>query len=355
MFRALEDLADFDFEFAADEESVAGILIIDHHELKKRAHLRNVRLGRILWQIGAVSEAARRRHDAYIYVGDASITSTWIAAVIARVNKRPVLFWTIGWHRPETGAKRVIRLTFYRLADRLLLYGHIGRQIGLGCGYPERKMSVIGNSVTSLSGDVNETSGIESISQLPRGRAMVGAVIRLTPQKRLDLLIQAVAVISRSHRPVSVLLVGDGPEKERLRRLATTLGVDLHLIGPLYTDEAIASVYRHMSVTVVPAAIGLTAIQSLSHGVPVISDDDRYAQMPEWEAIIEGVTGGTYRSGDVSSLATTITSWLDRMESEAADVRSDCRREVDARWTPQAQAGRIAAALLELLPTGGSR
>ena len=77
--------------------------------------------------------------------------------------------------------------------------------------------------------------------------------------------------------------------------------------------------------------------------------------MPEWEAIIEGVTGGTYRSGDVSSLATTITSWLDRMESEAADVRSDCRREVDARWTPQAQAGRIAAALLELLPTGGSR
>src|SRR3712207_8622619 len=48
-------------------------------------------------------------------------------------------------------------------------------------------------------------------------------------------------------------LVGDGPEKEKLRSLARDLEVDLHLLPPLYTRHALEAVYERISVTVVPA------------------------------------------------------------------------------------------------------
>ncbi|GBC71884.1 GDP-mannose-dependent alpha-(1-6)-phosphatidylinositol monomannoside mannosyltransferase [Candidatus Calditenuaceae archaeon HR02] len=56
-------------------------------------------------------------------------------------------------------------------------------------------------------------------------RLTVLTVARLVPQKGLELLIEAVPLLARDFRGVEVRIVGDGPEKERLKRLADRLGV----------------------------------------------------------------------------------------------------------------------------------
>ena len=77
--------------------------------------------------------------------------------------------------------------------------------------------------------------------------------------------------------------------------------------------------YDKIDITVVPAALGLTGVQQSCHATPIVTDDDRYAQMPEWEAVIEGVTGSlVYRRDDIDSLAGAIRYWYGRI-SDAPD------------------------------------
>lgn len=62
---------------------------------------------------------------------------------------------------------------------------------------------------------------------MPRGNngPKILAIGRLVHQKGFDLLLQALALIRRTH-PWTVLIAGDGPEAERLRALAAQLGIE---------------------------------------------------------------------------------------------------------------------------------
>lgn len=312
------------------------------HEQAKMFHI-----GRASWQRQVIPATLRRDYDVVIFLGDASIISTWIAAFVARLRGKRVAFWTIGWHRPEKGLKRLLRLSFYRLANDLLLYGHIAYELGVDAGYPAERMKVIYNSVRDLpeSEDQNGTMNDAARPEIPT----IGAVIRLNPTKQLEMLIQAASHLRRQGKEVVVRIAGEGPARAQLRRLAEDLQVEIDLPGAIYEETELADFYREIDLTVVPTAAGLTTIQSMSYGTPVISNDDPYTQVPEWEAIIPGVTGDRYRRGDVEHLAQVIETWLDRVRSpERKEIAEKCRNEVRLRWTPQSQARVIAGYIAQV-------
>lgn len=343
VFRALDARRDIEATFASDTKSRDGIAVIQPSELSRHRRLRARRFGRLEWHQGVVSLLLRASFSDVVFLGDVSTVSTWIGALVARARGMRVYFWTIGWHRPERGIKRVIRMTFYRLADRLLLYGNGAVEIGAALGYPREKMSVIGNSI-----DPHAKVPRRGAIRLPTRQASVawyGAVIRLTSVKRLDMLVDAVAMLREQGHDARVMLVGAGPEEPRLRSRANERGVPLSLTGPAYDTEDLSRVYEVLDVTVVPAAVGLSAIQSLAYGVPVVSDDDSYAQMPEWEAIKPGATGETYRSGSVEGLAQAMMRVTERLQREREYVAAVCRDEY-SRWSPEAHAARIAKVLI---------
>lgn len=343
VFKGLDEHAEMSVTFASDLHGEGGIEVIDPELVSHHAELRNVRIGRSLWQRGLLRLIAARNFDAAVILGNAAHLSTWVAALLGRLRGMRVYLWTIGWHRPDTGLKRVLRLAFYHLAHALLLYGETGRRIGESMGYPSDRMFVIGNSISPADPRHERTKPHESWDiSIPEGAKVVGAVIRLTPQKRLDMLIRAGAVIARRGTNIVILLVGDGPERNRLSSLAEELGVRLLLPGAFYSPETLRKVYSTIDVTVVPAAVGLTAIQSMSYGVPVVSDDDAYGQMPEWEAIRPGETGELYRAGDIADLALSIERMLDRVSSDSERVARACELEVSRRWSPQVQVDAIA-------------
>ena len=45
------------------------------------------------------------------------------------------------------------------------------------------------------------------------------------PYKRVDVLVRAVAILHEKHPTVRLLVIGQGPERQRLERLAKELGV----------------------------------------------------------------------------------------------------------------------------------
>ena len=351
VFVSLQGDPSIDWSFATDLESRdASIPAIPLAQIDCFYRLRNHWFGPALWQAGLIRLLLRRRFDAVVFQGDAAYVSTWVGALLCRAVGTKVLFWTIGWHRPEEGVRRLLRMVFYRTAHMLLLYEQTAWNIGVRLGYPAGRLAVIGNSASIASTEAELTPHHARTLRLPpTGTEVVTAVVRLNPRKGLDLLVRAAAVLSARGRPVSVLLVGAGPAAADLSALAQQLGVDVYLPGPTYSAAELTEVYLRTAVTVVPLAAGLTCIQSLAHGTPVITTDDRYKWMPESAAIEAGTTGGFYADGSVDDLASCIEGWLDRVARDPLRVEQDCKREARTNWTPEAHGAAITRAVVSCL------
>lgn len=105
-----------------------------------------------------------------------------------------------------------------------------------------------------------------------RSRIVVG-VGRLTDVKRYDLLIRAFAQVGEAAEAWQLDLYGEGPERERLTRLAGSLGLAdrVTLAG---TTADISGVYNRARIFVHPArfeGFGLSVAEAVLHGVPVIA------------------------------------------------------------------------------------
>lgn len=347
VFKEMERSKWIDYHFASDLESEGNIATIPPELLRNHTRLRNIRIWRGLWQFGLISHLLKTRYDGVIFLGDAATLSTWAAALLCKFQNISVYFWTIGWHRPEFGLKRHLRMYFYKLANRLLIYGDTGREIGARLGFPRDRMTVIYNSHQSMG---NENTLLERKLEDSYFRDLktpiIGAVIRLSPSKNLPLLLRAAGILRRRQAYVTVILAGEGPMRQELIQIAVEEGIDLRMLGPIYHPDDLAAIYSNLSLTVVPSTAGLTTIQSLSYGVPVISDDDISTQAPESEAIIPGTTGDTYESGNPAALADKIQRWLSFVsEEQQRQISEACKAEVDAKWNPSSQASLIDNAI----------
>lgn len=115
-------------------------------------------------------------------------------------------------------------------------------------------------------------------TRVSRGGGGVVTVGRLMPRKRFDVLLKAVAQLHAAGRPVPLTIVGDGPERARLERLVTELGLTAHVrllgeVSPAQIPEAIGDA----DVFAFPAlgeGLGLAAAEALLAGVPVVAARD---------------------------------------------------------------------------------
>lgn len=120
----------------------------------------------------------------------------------------------------------------------------------------------------------------------------------LMAHKRIDVAIEA---FNRLRLPLVV--VGDGPEERRLRRLA---GPTVRLAGRL-GDPEVAALMRSARALVVTAAeeFGIAAVEALASGRPVIA----LGSGGVLESIHEGETGVCYGVSDPAALADVVAGF----------------------------------------------
>lgn len=100
---------------------------------------------------------------------------------------------------------------------------------------------------------------------------------RLMPEKGAAVLIRALAIL-REHASLdpSLTIIGQGPERPVLERLAQELGVHASFLGPL-APARVADAMRVASVVVVPSVyeepLGLVAVEGLACGAVVVASD----------------------------------------------------------------------------------
>lgn len=155
----------------------------------------------------------------------------------------------------------------------------------------------------------------------PHGSSII-TVARLTRVKQLDLLLRAVALLTLIEPRFTLTIVGDGPERDMLGKLASKLAisdrvtfvgrVDRRAIPELLSGRSL------FAMTSYTENLPVAMLEALACGLPAVGP--RAGGIPE---ILEGAPGETFEPGNVESLKHALLRWMkpsDVIRSQARQI-----------------------------------
>jgi len=150
-----------------------------------------------------------------------------------------------------------------------------------------------------------------------------------------DLLIRSLGLLaSRYHLPCRLVIVGDGPERDALCRLAKDLGLaDSVLLVGSVSNRDLPGYLRSARVMCLPSrseGLGVAAIEAMSCGVPVVAT--HVGGLPE--VIDEPTTGILVDPESPDALAAGVASALSR-QWDAALIRDSVRERFSIERSAQ--------------------
>ena len=118
----------------------------------------------------------------------------------------------------------------------------------------------------------------QAFTRTSRGGGGIVTVGRLTSQKRIHLLLEALVELRARGRTLTLTVIGDGPARPALERRVAELGIagQVRFLGEV-PPERVANAVGDADVFVFPAVgegLGLVAAEALLLGVPVVAARD---------------------------------------------------------------------------------
>lgn len=176
---------------------------------------------------------------------------------------RPVIGWGLGARKSQglfSGIQNRMRSGYLSCFDALITYSTKGAEQCIATGVSEEKVFVAVNSLSSALDKMPERKPLE-------GRKLcVLHVGRLQERKRLDLLIRACAA---QERGPELWIVGDGPEQENLKALASEIYPNTKFSGFLQGTD-LEQRFKSADLFVLPGTGGLAVQEAMVYGLPII-------------------------------------------------------------------------------------
>jgi glycosyltransferase involved in cell wall biosynthesis len=257
------------------------------------ADLVHAHLGEDIAVVPLALVAARRHRLPLVLTVHTSVRHT----LAIRDGRSALLKLAGGWweSRGEHAADRVIALT-PRLAKILVAEG-----------VPAERVHVIPSGVRPAL--FAAADPVDPLAGLPRPRIVF--LGRLHAQKNVDLLLLAAA---RLRYPAHVVVVGDGPDRQRLEELRDRLGLRrrvtfLGFVG----HERVPALLRGADVLVMPSRyeeLGTALVEAMHCGLPIVAT--RTGGIPD--LVGDGVSGILVPPGDADGIADAV----DRLVADPA-------------------------------------
>jgi glycosyltransferase involved in cell wall biosynthesis len=212
----------------------------------------------------------------------------------------------------RTGPFRYVERGLAKLADRVIAITEALRAFTIErVGVPAAKVQTIHYGLDRLPA----AWGRNPPDDVPDGSRVLLAVSRLTQQKGVDVAIRALPELPAD----SVFVVlGEGPERAGLERLARDLGVDGRVFLPGRVPDVAAWLER-AQVFVHPArweGFGLGVLEAMLAGLPVVAS--KVSSLPE--LVADGETGLLVSPDDPEALAQGIAAALERPDLGSAGI-----------------------------------
>jgi len=143
---------------------------------------------------------------------------------------------------------------------------------------------------------------------------------RQTPYKRVDLAVEACTRLG-----LDLTVVGNGPENERLKRLA---GPTIKFLTNV-RDSEMPAIFHKAEAFIFPPLedFGIVPIEAMASGLPVIA----YGKGGALDYVIEGQTGTFFKEQTVKSLMSTLKNF-NRSSYKQADLITQARNFSNERF-----------------------
>lgn len=212
-------------------------------------------------------------------------------------------------HKRRSGPLRLAWMR--RAADRFVA---ISRQVAddlTSLHIPADKIIAIPNGL-----DTGRFSPVQPEQRAAQRRALhlpSGSLVtfagRLDPVKQVSVLLQAWPAVLDRVPGTRLLILGDGPQRPALQKLAGDLGIDEHVLFPGFVDD-VAGYLQCSDLFVLPSrseALPVALLEAMACAVPAIASN--VGGIPD--IVRDGVNGRLVPSGDVRELANAIIHVLD--------------------------------------------
>jgi glycosyltransferase involved in cell wall biosynthesis len=195
-------------------------------------------------------------------------------------------------------------------------------------GLPAEKFVVIPNAVAPAQASPLTRQQLLAELQLPQDARLVGLIGRLWPQKRVKDAIWAADLLKVVRRDVHLLVLGDGPQRERLWKFRQQCEISdkVHFLG--HRDD-VPRLLPHFDVLWSASAYegqSNALLEAMATGVPVVATDIPGTR----DLVVHGQTGYLIDPGSRAPNAATVNkavaAGLARYTNELLDAPDLARR-----------------------------
>lgn len=218
--------------------------------------------------------ALLRSHEHVWDVASFPYLSVPVAWLLSRIKRRTLIvtwleywgpYWReyLGWAAP---VGQLLERLALRCSPRIVVLSEHTRAQLLAYGVAPERITVVPNGVD-----------LERIRAVPEASERFDLVYvgRLVPHKQVELLILAVGRLRERRPDLRLLIIGDGPDRERLASLARSTGVAkaVRFTGRIGSEQ---QVYAHMKSSralVLPSrreGFGTVIVEAWACGIPVV-------------------------------------------------------------------------------------
>lgn len=205
--------------------------------------------------------------------------------------------------------------SYRQRVDFVLAIGRVGTNWFNRCGYTPLK-------VFPFCYVVDNDKSLDS-TRRSRRSVVLGAIGRLIPLKRLDLLLNALAEVSSKDWVLKI--IGDGEDRAHLEGMVDNLGLrDKIIFMDTMENWQVRKEFQQIDVLVLSSRAdgwGAVVSEALMSGVPVICSD----YCGSADLIRPDFNGDLFRCDSVDSLAQMLNKWISRgplNEPESQQIRS---------------------------------
>lgn len=214
------------------------------------------------------------------------------------------------------GLKGLIKVLRHRLplicADSQLCVSPLMRQRSIFNGrLPGHRCHVVQNGIPPVPPSTASRQSLLESLDIPSDRRVCITTGRAHPYKRFDLIINTAAELKKIQPDNNLVfvLIGDGPDFQRLKQMVQDLKLEEHVRLPGFRTDAKA--FLGAADMAMHAALGegfsLSIVEYMSAGLPVLVPDIPSVK----QAIDHGENGYVYEKDSVASAAYYIAALLD--------------------------------------------
>lgn len=206
-----------------------------------------------------------------------NVTSYLPAYILAKRLRVPAIAWVpdvLGeaWREhfslPVAEAGRLLENIALKLPwDHIIAMSQTTREKLIKAGVKKENITVVYGGV--------EYERLAKLKAKKFDRPTVISIARLLPYKRLNDLIDAVAILSESHPEIQCIIIGEGPEKVSLKSQISSLKLSnaVKLVGNMPYIEAMKTLKRsHLfCLPSVVEGFGIVTVEAMAAGVPYVN------------------------------------------------------------------------------------